>query len=82
VPGLNLTHGLGLSGVVACHAWPVKRLLGLGLAAQSGRRAALVLRARQARCGVVTARGMRGGVLVGGPVVASRQQGHGLEHYG
>jgi hypothetical protein len=45
-----------------------------------------MLRARRARCGVVTARsphvGRRGGALGGGLVAASRQQGIGLEHHG
>jgi hypothetical protein len=47
--------------------------------------AAHVLRARWARCGVVTAcsphGGRRGGTLVDSPVMASRQQGLGLEHH-
>jgi hypothetical protein len=45
-----------------------------------------VLRARRVRCGMVTARnphaGRRGGVLVGGPEAASRQQGLMLEYHG
>jgi hypothetical protein len=70
MPGLNPPHGLGLSGVAACHARPVERLLGLGLAARSSRGAACVLCARRVGCGVVTActphAGWCGGALADG----------------
>jgi hypothetical protein len=68
---LNPTHGLGLSGVVACHTQSTEKVA-------RPRPAAHVLRARQVRCGVVTARnsraGRRDGALVGGTVAASRWQ--------
>jgi alpha-D-ribose 1-methylphosphonate 5-triphosphate diphosphatase PhnM len=75
---LNPTHGLGLSGVVACHTQSTEKVARPRPAARSSHGAAHVLRARQVRCGVVTVRnsraGRRDGALVGGTVAASRWQ--------
>jgi hypothetical protein len=82
VHGLNPAHGLGLSGMVACHVRPAEKLAGPrpGGPVQPRRRPAARERARVRRaCSVVTVRsphaGWRGGTLTGGPVAASRWQG-------